>query len=59
MLYSQLEIDVFNRLRAEITKKADVILTYEMPVSLRDNWADILIYNKTKRKSARLQKVRV
>lgn len=44
MLYSQLEIEVFNNLRSEITKKADVILTYEMPVSLRDNWADILIY---------------
>ena len=44
MLYSQLEIEVFNHLRAEITKKADVILTYEMPVSLRENWADILIY---------------
>ena len=44
MLYSQLEIEVFDRLRKEITKKADVILTYEMPVSLRDNLADILIY---------------
>ena len=44
MLYSQLEIEVFNHLREEITKKADVTLTYEMPVSLRYNWADILIY---------------
>lgn len=44
MLYKQLEIEVFNHLRTEITKKADVFLTYEMPVSLRDNWADILIY---------------
>ena len=44
MLYNQLEIEVFNHLRSEITKKTDVNLTYEMPVSLRDNWADILIY---------------
>ena len=44
MLYRQLEIEVFNHLRSEITKKADVFLTYEMPLSLRDTPADILIY---------------
>lgn len=45
MLYNELEFEVYNKLRKEITEKANLILTYEMPISLsRTYQADILIY---------------
>lgn len=45
MIYSELEFKVFNHLREEITNKAGVVLTYEMPLSVgRGYSADILIY---------------
>lgn len=47
MIYSQLELQVFNHLRQEITDKAKVELTYEMPMSIgREYRADILIYHE-------------
>lgn len=45
MLYNKLVLEVFNKLRKEITEKANLILTYEMPISLTQSYqADILIY---------------
>ena len=45
MMYNELELEVYNKLRKEITEKANLILTYEMPISLsRSYQSDILIY---------------
>lgn len=47
MIYSHLELQVFDHLRQEITEKAKVDFTYEMPISLGRKYdADILIYHE-------------
>ncbi len=46
-MHTRLEIQVFNHLRHEITEKASVVLSYEMPISIgRAYTADILIYHE-------------
>ena len=47
MLYHHLELQVFDHLRQEITEKAGVVLTYEMPITVGRRYsADILIYHE-------------
>lgn len=46
-MYHHLELQVFDHLRHEITEKAGVVLTYEMPITVgRKYSADILIYHE-------------